>query len=962
MSKTAVFTISSINYFGQAKTLLDSLKETNPEWDRYFALVDEKSQDIVEAAEGIEIIEMSQLDINDLEEMKFRYDVMELNTAIKPFVFLHLFKQYDRVIYLDPDICVYREMSEINNAFDEGYRFVLTPHFTGYWKEDGKHPDEPDIMRAGIYNFGFFAAAKCDDALEVIRWWADKLRYLCVNRQTEGIFVDQKWMDLLPARHDKVFFLRHNGYNTAYWNLQHRTCEYVDGHYYFNGDPLVFFHFSGFNPEKKNSISKHQNRFEMSDIGAAVGLFDDYAQRCLNNGYTKWRKVPYSYNHFSDGTPIPDVFRYIYRDENTIADLIEGKNPFECSRIFDKNKDQISRVLINYICKKHPESGNLFFNCDRKAWIDWFITIVQDGYKLDDEWVKCITEILIGHVNHFDDSLISEEEYLAITQRGVNLIGYIKSEHGLGEACRLTADALAHTKLSWTAYDWEMNNPSRQEDTTWDYKISKDLPYNVSIFNINADQMAVAKQYLPEKAWQGYRIGIWYWELTEFPEEWCSAFDLVDEIWAPTRFIQDNLQKIAPCPVIYMPPGISRKMPDKKYDRAYFELPENAFLFLNMFDAYSYSSRKNPSAAIEAFQMSFKPDDMTVGLVLKINNISKESKEYNELVEVLKGYQNIYIIPKTMTREEINGLINTCDVSVSLHRSEGLGLLCEESMFFGKPVIATNWSGNTDFMTENSACLVDYTLVPIGEYYGTNAANQFWAEAKVDHASRYMLRLREDREYYREISRNAKKYIYSRFSSEVCGKRMEEHIREIYSKTEQCLKDNKQSALAESRGGEEQTHIDLNTECAQDIQITNTYWEVNYDTVPLGRTDGLKGIIKRFIRKMIRFMVAPLVSMQREYNAATTRILNSVISQLENGESRKDVIEAQLGQCRNEVGLVKNQIEEFDLELKKLGKIEEQKEQIVSLKEKIERIEEQLTQLDAQKATLASIKQQVQDN
>lgn len=913
MSKTAVFTISSINYFGQAKTLLDSLEKTNPEWDRFFALVDEKNEDIVEASKGIEIIEMSQLGINDLEEMKFRYDVMELNTAIKPFVFLYLFKQYDRVVYLDPDICVYKEMKEINNAFDEGYHFVLTPHFTGYWKEDGKHPDEPDIMRAGIYNFGFFAAAKCDDSIEVISWWADKLRFLCVNRQTEGIFVDQKWMDLLPARHDKVFILRHNGYNTAYWNLQHRKCECIEGEYYFNGDPLVFFHFSGFNPEKRSSISKHQNRLKMTEIGEAARIFDDYAERCLKNGYSQWRKYPYSYNHFADGTKIPDIFRYLYRDEKAIEQMIDGRNPFECNQVFLENKDTVARVLINYICKKHLESSNLFFNSDRKAWIDWFICVMKDGYKLDDEWIKCVVEILIGHVNHFDEQKIEEDDYETITCSGVNLIGYIKSEHGLGEACRLTADALAHTSLSWSAYDWELNNPSRQEDTSWDNKINKDLPYNVSIFNINADQMPVAKQYLPEKAWKGYRIGIWYWELTEFPDEWKSAFELVDEIWAPTRFIQDTLQKIAPCPVLYMPPGISREMPGKQYDRSYFDLPQDAFLFLNMFDAYSYSSRKNPTAAIKAFQMSFQPDDMTVGLVLKINNTDKNSEEYKRLSDKVKGYQNIYIIPKTLTREEINALIIVCDVSVSLHRSEGLGLLCEESMFFGKPVIATNWSGNTDFMTEHSACLVDYTLVPIGEYYGANMSNQCWAEADVEQASEYMTRLYNDGEYYRYIADNAKKHIAEYFSPEVCGEKMENRIREILKDSAKRVK---KDTILESKKQEKQTG-DIQRSAYtdsqmldEDFRVINTNWAIDYNTVPLGSKGGIKRFIKRVIRKIIRFIVAPLVNTQRDYNAATTRILNELLLRTSNSDS-KMYFKQEISMLKDEIGLLKQEKEDI---------------------------------------------------
>ena len=111
---TAVVTIASENYFAQVNTLLKSLQITNPDWDRYFALADEPDQDLHEALKETKttLITPDVLDIPDLNDMKFRYDVMEFNTAIKPFVLLKLLKEYKRVVYLDPDICVYAKMDE----------------------------------------------------------------------------------------------------------------------------------------------------------------------------------------------------------------------------------------------------------------------------------------------------------------------------------------------------------------------------------------------------------------------------------------------------------------------------------------------------------------------------------------------------------------------------------------------------------------------------------------------------------------------------------------------------------------------------------------------------------------------------------------------------------------------------------------------------------------------------------
>ena len=887
MKRTAVFTISSANYFAQAKTLLDSLKDTNPEWDRCYALVDEMNPQIREACKDIRVIRMEELPINDLNDMKFRYNVMELNTAIKPFVILYLLNEYDRVVYLDPDIYVYERMDAVNEAFDQGYNFVLTPHFTGYWDEDGKHPDEPDIMRAGVYNFGFFAARRSEDAKTAITWWADKLSTLCVNLQEQGIFVDQKWMDLLPGRHKQIYIIRDNGYNTAYWNLSHRTAVFKDGRYYFNGDKLVFFHFSGFNPTKPDVISKHQTRFAMEDIGVAKNLFEDYARKCMDNHFNDWQRFKYSYDHFSDGREINNLFRLLYREDDAVRSLISSRNPFECGKVFYSQKEKLAAPILNYICRTRKESSVYFLNTPRAAWIEWFVEVVGKEYRLGEEWTQYLRELLKNHLAGFEEDLKNYEAppvSFGTLSPGINLIGYISSEHGVGEACRMTAKALSTTALDWNILDYEYKNPSRKQDESWRSKITDHVNYNISIFNINADQLLIAREHLPEEAWAGYRIGIWYWELGEFPDKWCDAFDCLDEIWAPTRFVRDTLQKKASCPVLYMPPGIWRDEPDAKYDRAYFGLPsgQKTFLFLNMFDVFSYTDRKNPQAVITAFQKAFQADDLTVGLVLKINNITREDENYRKIEEAIGAYRNIYVIPKTMTRDEINGLIRVCDAAVSLHRSEGLGLLCMEAMFFGKPVIATNWSGNTDFMTEDTSCLVSCKMTPVGEYYGTEGMHLEWAEADVAEASRYMQRLCSDYDYYNKIAKNAENHIRSEFSPKVCGGRMENRIREILSKPAAKIKSD-----AERK---QKMHVGK----TDPVKQINTLWSVDYNR-PLEDNGSFKGIrmfVKRAIRKSLRFLVAPLFDMQREYNAAATQVMNGLISKTDELVARVERMDA----------------------------------------------------------------------
>lgn len=705
--KTAVFTIASKNYFAYVRTIMQSLEASNPHMDRFAVVVDELDDEFVALPRNFELLELDKLELPHPNCFKFRYDIMEFNTAVKPFAILKLFETYDRVIYLDPDIFVYKKLQLVEDALDNGYNFVFTPHFNGLFEDDGMHPDEPDIMQAGIYNLGFIALNKCKDTLEMVSWWADKLEYQCINEQEKGIFVDQKWMDLVPGYYENVCILHNSGLNVAYWNLSHRTITKKEGDFYVNGEPLIFFHFSGLNPGNIEMVSKHQNRFRLSDLDDGAELFENYAKTVLSNEFDMWKKFVYSFGKYTDGRKILPEHRLKYRRDKNIQGYC-GENPFACGWLFYGDRE--------------PE----------------------------------------------------------LQKDGVNLVGYLYSEHGVGEAARLTANCLEAAQVSWCGFDYEVGNPCKKNDKSFEDKIENYIKYNISILNVNADQVPVLKNNTPKELWKTYKIGIWYWELPEFPEQCMKAFFDVDEIWAPTKYVADGLEKYAPCPVYHMPPGIMRKAVDETvYNRAYYGLPEDAFLFLNMFDVYSFSGRKNPEAAVKAFQKAFSSDDMSVGLVLKLNNGGHNSKESKKLKKLIGEYENIYIIAKTMPREAVNGLLNTCDVAVSLHRSEGLGLLCEEAMFYGKPVIATGWSGNMDFMTKDNACLVDYEMISVGEDIGPYEAWQQWADPSVEQASEFMKRLATDKEYYNEIAETAKSYIRDKFSPKICGQRMKERLAEI---------------------------------------------------------------------------------------------------------------------------------------------------------------------------------------
>ncbi|MEK0313653.1 glycosyltransferase family 4 protein [Cohnella sp. 56] len=362
---------------------------------------------------------------------------------------------------------------------------------------------------------------------------------------------------------------------------------------------------------------------------------------------------------------------------------------------------------------------------------------------------------------------------------GINLVGYARAEMGIGESCRLAARAISTTELPFGIINFGGASTARVSDNSWAHKELESPRYNVNILHVNAEQMVeVYTKYGSSLFKDRYNIGYWHWELPIFPDEWLDGFKFAHEIWAPTKFVADAIAAKTELPVIIIPHGIEVKIAEQR-DRSYFQLPQDAFLFLAMYDMNSFQERKNPMAAIKAFQHAFAPDDREVGLVIKINNASSNKEDLQRLKTELGHYKNIYFITEILSRIDTNALIATADSFISLHRSEGFGLGLAEAMYLGKPVIGTNWSANIDFMNAENSCLVDYKLVELERDYGPYQRGQVWADPSIEHAGAYMKKLYEDIDYREVIARNGQQEIHANFSPKAVGSQIINRLREI---------------------------------------------------------------------------------------------------------------------------------------------------------------------------------------
>lgn len=364
---------------------------------------------------------------------------------------------------------------------------------------------------------------------------------------------------------------------------------------------------------------------------------------------------------------------------------------------------------------------------------------------------------------------------------GINLIGSIRAQHGLGQSCRLLAAELEYSCLEYGIYDFVLSNGMVQmADTVFDNKISRNLRYNINIIHINPYEFCYSYFRVDKRMWENrYNIGFWLWELEYFPEEWGLAFKGVQEIWTPSEYISNNLRKVTALPVKTMPYCVTAPFNDK-YDRKYFALPDNCFLFLIMYDSNSTMERKNPLGAVEAFKQAFKKDNIGVGLVIKINNCKEKDKIV--LKEALEGYSNIYFLTENLQKIQVNSLIKCVNVFVSLHRAEGFGLVMAESMLLGTAVIATDYSANTEFMNGEAACMVEYQLTSVKEKNPIYPIGAKWAEPNVSEAAAYMKKLYEDPQFYKTKIEKAKILIKEKLGMDLASRKIEQRIQEIYSR------------------------------------------------------------------------------------------------------------------------------------------------------------------------------------
>jgi hypothetical protein len=316
-----IFTIVSRNYAAQAATLMKSVAIHEPAARRVVVATDGPIPHLEALAEVIDAREMGA----PYAAMSVYYDALELNTAVKPYVFRRFLTEpgVTSATYLDPDIVVFRPLDAVRQGLAEA-QLALTPHLTQPLLGSAM-PNDHAILRSGSFNLGFCAARAEPKVVELMSWWADRCEFDCRVDLSNGLFTDQRWMDLSPGFVDSLAVLRTPTLNLAYWNLEGRTLGKGKHGWTVDGEPLAFFHFSGFDPARPDVLSKHQDRVRVTPGSPLAELLADYAAAMLANGHETSRAVPYAHLKFPSGRAItPAMRRRALRAARDGKDFSEG--------------------------------------------------------------------------------------------------------------------------------------------------------------------------------------------------------------------------------------------------------------------------------------------------------------------------------------------------------------------------------------------------------------------------------------------------------------------------------------------------------------------------------------------------------------------------------------------------------------------------------------------------------------
>lgn len=539
----------------------------------------------------------------------------------------------------------------------------------------------------------------------------------------------------------------------------------------------------------------HLSDYEKSLICApAIGCCTHDGTKPLTKIMSLFRIVEFEENDLNrkltEREKIQIEAKLFCRQDNSFVIIDDEQVEYLLSPIGDDINYLRIMDLMYSINSYAQESFDLGSVTSKLEYIEWFYEHGIKSYFVDNKLLQPLEEIRKANGLRTRElpSTLSEKTERKIKRKcsslktlkdGVNVVGYPLAELGIGEDARTTASALHSNDVSVGAFslDTESNQHPMQDNSIEDLLIPS-LEFNINIINAPPTSGPIAYYDYGKDLFENkYNIGYWPWEFDSWNPKLNFSYNFVDEVWAPSTFLQKAFAQNSNKPVLHMPLAVS--LPSfEKLERSHFGLPDDKFLFMFVFDINSKMARKNPYAIIDAFFQAFKGNN-NVGLVIKTMYADGGDAIWKEFLESLNNDPRIVVINKVLRKNELLALMECCDSFISLHRSEGFGRCLAESMLLKRPLIATNYSGNTDFCFEDNSWLVNFNLIDVKEGEYVYAEGLHWADPDVAQAVDHLKAVYRNDGHVKQLVENAYYQIVNNHNEIVIGKRYKERLQSI---------------------------------------------------------------------------------------------------------------------------------------------------------------------------------------
>jgi glycosyltransferase involved in cell wall biosynthesis len=757
-----ICTIVARNYLPAARVLASSFLAHNP-GGQVSVLVTDDVYGVVDGDhEPFELIRPEDLFVDQVElhRMAAIYEITEFATSMKPWLLEHLLERGARsVLYLDPDIGVFDRLDDLADVAED-LGIALIPHARAPFPRDQKMTSESAILAVGVYNLGFIGVGQ--KSKQFLAYWKERLSRECLNDPGNMRFVDQRWVDFVPGMFD-CGIVRNPRWNVAYWNLHEREVLWTGKGFEVEGQQLGFFHFSGYSPAARHILSRHQierPRILLSDRPSLVRLFSEYGDALEKAGFGSDSPDiagEYGLSRALNGVKVDRCVRKVYLEQ--LLAWESGDEPSPPPDPFDplgakKFLEWLNAIVANRVGPSRltlyqatlyahrPELHSEFPDpqgADFGRFQDWLAGEAEAG-RLDPLLVP--PRRSRDHVSDEPSGKATDPESIwgrkSHRVPGITVVGYLDESHSIGELGRLSTASVRAARIAFQAVSFEAGDGFVWfEQAGVEGSVSRN-DYDSNLVVVNADQFCeFADRVGPGLLDRRYTIGQWAWELETFPERFRPALDLVDEVWAISEFTRRAIEAVTDKPVFASPPPVVAPEISSELDRSALGLPEDRFIFLFCFDFFSVVERKNPLGLIDTFCRAFADREGPILLIKTVNGVSRPMDL--EMVRMAAlGRSDVIVLDASLPPGQLGDLMQIADCYVSLHRSEGFGLTMAESMILGKPVIATGYSGNLDFMTEENSFLVPHSWSTVPKGADPYPEGARWADPDLDVAASLM--------------------------------------------------------------------------------------------------------------------------------------------------------------------------------------------------------------------------------